>query len=163
MRWFYVICLVAIQAMAPLAWSQDRSEGKDQLGGTIVRLAQDHPDCDCPDGCACPTQDICRSKSCAKRYAVLFTTEGCAPCEKQKTTMAALKKAGYLVFETNDRKAAEHYGVRGFPVVLIMDNRKEVKRWDGVTPYGEIAKELKVITKPEEKPAKPVKPDFKLG
>lgn len=160
MRWLYVVCLVAIQAMAPVAWSQDRTKAEDRLGGGIVRLADDHPDCDC-EKCECATTDICRAKACGKRYLVLFTTAGCAPCETAKATFAALKKSGYLVFIADDPRAAEHWGVRGFPVIVLMDGRKEVKRWKGPATFGELSKELKVA-KPEEKPAKPVKPDYRL-
>lgn len=163
MRWLYVVCLVAIQAMAPVAWAQDKPQAKNPVGLGVIRLADDHPGCDC-EVCECPDPEICRTKSCKKRYVVVFTTSGCAPCEKQKATFKALAKAGYLVFEAADPRAAEHYGVRAFPTVLLMDEGKVVKRWDGVTPYGELAKELKVAAKPDKpEPKKPSKPSFDLG
>jgi thiol-disulfide isomerase/thioredoxin len=159
MRGFTLAILVAIQALASVAWAQTEDWTPHRLDEGIVRLAQDSDGCDC-EKCECPTQDVCRDKACGKRYVVLFTTAGCEPCEKQKTTMAALKKAGFLVFIADDPRAAEHYGVKQFPTILLMDDRKEVKRWKGITPYSELSKMLKVEPKPKPKVNEPV--DYQL-
>ena len=63
--------------------------------------------------------------------AILFTMDGCPPCEIAKDIIIQMKAEGYNVVIMN-RQQAKKYNVYSFPTLIIRKNNKEILRKIGL-------------------------------
>ncbi len=82
----------------------------------------------------------------APNCALVWTSSWCGACKKMPPIVAQLKKEGYTVYnfdlEEHDT-SAKLLKVEKVPTIIIFEQRKEVKRFIGVTSAEEIKKYLK--------------------
>lgn len=111
------------------------------------------------DGHDCPPF-VCKNKDCDKNYLIFFTAKWCKPCRKMYPKIEQLRKDGYLVyvFDIDDYPdLKEQFKLESVPTFVVMDKRKEVKRFVGLTDEAELTECL--VKEADQKPA-PDKYDF---
>ncbi len=90
----------------------------------------------------------------------MFTAKWCKPCRQMYPKIEKLRKDGYLVYvydidEYPDLK--EQFKLASVPTFVVMDKRKETKRFVGLTDVADITRF--VIKEADQKPEPTPKPD----
>ena len=64
--------------------------------------------------------------------AILFTMDGCPPCEIAKDIIIQMQAEGYDVIIIKNRQVAKEFNVYSFPTLIIRRNGKEILRKIGL-------------------------------
>jgi len=135
---------------------------------TINRLASwklpalptktDHT-CECGKNCKCPPY-VCKAGYCKNNYAVVFATTWCNVCPRMWPVVNELRKRGYIVFyiTTGDHRGViKQFDLQVWPTTLVIDNGKEIARFNGLTDTNVITRFLKTRKQQGIKPKKKAK------
>lgn len=78
--------------------------------------------------------------------AIYFTSKGCPPCRKMLPIIEKLIAEGYQIVIVNvstSPEQAESYKITGTPTLVILEDKREIKRFVGVVSEEEIRRVLK--------------------
>jgi thiol-disulfide isomerase/thioredoxin len=95
--------------------------------------------CNCAPG-------VCEAGECKNSYAVVFGAKRCSVCPRMVPVIAALRKQGYTVFYIEHEShptMVKKFKLRLWPTIIVMNDKKVVKRFEGVTQAREISKHMK--------------------
>lgn len=122
---------------------QERPDGaQEEETSTPAREETPKIGCQCED-CQCPDPMICKNGHCQKKYAIVFSMDGCLPCIKMHPIIHSLRKQGYAVYYFHEYKeVAKRYSVSFYPTTIIFDQGREVHRITGLTTEAAIKSKL---------------------
>jgi len=98
-------------------------------------------------------------------HLYFFTSDGCAPCEIVKPSIAKLADAGYPTTTIHVRKQpqwAQHFKITRTPTVVLVQNEHVVGRREGMIRYDELLDWFKTINyRPQTAAAESFVPESK--
>lgn len=89
-----------------------------------------------------------QSASANQPHLYFFTSDGCAPCEVVKPSIARLAAAGYPTTTIHVRKQpkwAQHFKISRTPTVVLVQNDRAVGRREGMIRHDELLDWFKTI------------------
>ena len=102
-------------------------------------------DCECGKNCLCAPY-VCEKKHCNHNYAVVFGAKWCRYCYRMKPIIKELKRRDYIVFyiDTDEFPSViERFELRKWPTTIVMDKKKPVIKFSGLTSYRQLSEHLK--------------------
>ncbi len=95
-----------------------------------------------------PTSTYAQTPDANEPHLYFFTSDGCAPCEVVKPSIAKLAAAGYPTTTIHVReqpKWAEHFKISRTPTVVLVQNEQAVGRREGMIRHDELLDWFKTI------------------
>lgn len=135
------------------------------IDGSQISEIRQCKHCDfCPTTgrCICLNNLICKANNCSANYAVFFTAKWCINCRQMYSTINKLRDEGKIVYvlDVDDfPESAKLANAHTIPMIIIMDEGKEKKRFVGITSKDNLDK----VLKPKQKQRDKVVPDYNLG
>ena len=76
--------------------------------------------------------------------ALFFTSIGCTPCVKMYPVIEQLQKENYIIEKVSaNSKLAEKYQITSTPIIIVLNDDKVIKRFEGVTGIDKIREVMK--------------------
>jgi hypothetical protein len=135
-----------------IIWSEVKTiegEGADipYPTGWLPPITTKHDCADCDQKpCQCPPY-VCKAGNCNHNYAVVFGSKrNCLVCPRMYPVINELRSSGYIVFyvDTDDFPGVfAQFKFSKWPTTIVMENKKPVIRFHGVTTAKKIAKHMK--------------------